>query len=62
MGALPVWSAKLGAMLMGLFKRGGITPSVIDVITASESVTHNADTELGVALTPLSTTLQKLVP
>ena len=61
-GALPVWSAKLGAMLMGLFKRGGITPSVIDVITASESVTHNADTELGVALTPLSTTLQKLVP
>ena len=61
-GALPVWSAKLGAMLMGLFKRGGITPSVIDVITARESVTHNADTELGVALTPLSTTLQKLVP
>ena len=61
-GALPVWSAKLGAMLMGLFKRGGITPSVIDVITASESGTHNADTELGVALTPLSTTLQKLVP
>ena len=61
-GALPVWSAKLGAMLMGLFKRGGLTPSVIDVITASESGTHNADTELGVALTPLSPTLQKLVP
>ncbi len=61
-GDLPVWSAKLGATLMGLFKRGGITPSVIDVITASESVDHNADTDLRVALTPLSTTLQKLVP
>ena len=60
--SLPIWSAKLGASIMGLFRRGGITPSVIDVITASETVQHNADTDLGVTLTPLSTTLEKLVP
>ena len=61
-GSLPVWSAKFGASIMGLFRRGGITPSVIDVITTSESVHHNADADLGVTLTSLSTTLQKLVP
>ena len=60
-GALPVWSAKLGASLMGVFRRGGITSAVIDVITAGESVHLNADTDLGVTLTPLSSTLQKLV-
>lgn len=61
-GTLPVWSAKLGASLLGIFRRGGITPAVIDVITASETVHHNADDDLGITLTPLSTTLQKLVP
>ena len=61
-GTLPVWSAKLGATLMGIFRRGGITPAVIDVITASETIHHNADVDLGITLTPLSTTLQKLVP
>ena len=61
-GTLPVWSAKLGAALMGMFRRGGITPAVIDVITGSETVHHNADVDLGITLTPLSTTLQKLVP
>ena len=61
-GTLPVWSAKLGATLMGMFRRGGITPAVIDVITGSETVHHNADVDLGITLTPLSTTLQKLVP
>ena len=60
--ALPVWSAKLGASIMGVFRRGGITSVVIDVITASEAVHHNADADLGITLTPLSTTLQKLVP
>jgi uncharacterized protein YbjT (DUF2867 family) len=60
-GALPVWSAKLGATLMGVFRRGGITSAVIDVITTGESVHHNADADLGITLTPLSTTLQKLV-
>jgi uncharacterized protein YbjT (DUF2867 family) len=61
-GVLPVWSAKLGATLIGIFRRGGITSAVIDVITASEAVHHNADADLGITLTPLSTTLQKLVP
>ena len=61
-GTLPVWSAKLGATLMGIFRRGGITPAVIDVITASETIHHNADVDLGITLSPLSTTLQKLVP
>ena len=60
-GSLPVWNAKLGASIMGLFRRGGITPSVIDVITASETVHHNAGADLGVTLTSLSATLQKLV-
>ena len=61
-GALPVWTAKIGATLMGIFRHGGITSAVIDVITASEAVHHNADADLGITLTPLSTTLQKLVP
>ena len=61
-GTLPIWSAKLGAFLKGCFRSGGITGTVIDVITASEAVHHNADTDLGITLTPLSTTLQKLVP
>ena len=38
-----------------------MTPTVIDVITTSETVTHNADGELGIALTPLSNTLDKIV-
>ena len=46
---------------MGVFRRGGVTSAVIDVITAGASVHHNADTDLGVTLTPLSSTLKKLV-
>ena len=41
-------------------KGGGITPDVIDVITSSEVVEHNADAALGITLTPLAETLQKL--
>jgi len=37
-----------------------MTPTVIDVITSDEMVTHNADTDLGITLTPLSDTLAKL--
>ena len=61
-GSLPVWSAKFGASIMGLFRRGGVTPSVIDVITASETIHHNAGDNLDVTLTSLSITLKKLVP
>lgn len=59
-GSVPIWVAKLGAAIGSRVKGGGVTPTVIDVITTSETVAHNADTELGVALTPLSTTLDKI--
>jgi hypothetical protein len=38
-----------------------MTPAVIEVITLDEVVKHNADKELGVALTPLTLTLQKFI-
>jgi NADH dehydrogenase len=60
--SMPIWLARLGAALAGLAKRGGMTPTVIDVITSSEAVHRNADAELGIALSPLSATLEKLLP
>ena len=60
--SMPVWLARLGAALSGWRRQGGMTPTVIDVITSSEVVHENADAELGVLLTPLSTTLEKLLP
>lgn len=60
--AMPVWTAKLGAAMVGWIRRGGVTPTVIKVITADESVRTNADVDLGVSLTPLSETLEKLLP
>ncbi len=59
-GSTPVWLARLGAGLAGLTRTGGMTPTVIDVITSDEVVAHNADGDLGVTLTPLSDTLAKL--
>jgi len=59
--SVPIWLAKLGAGLAGWTRRGGMTPSVIDVITANEVVRENADVALGVTLTPLSATLRKLL-
>ena len=61
-GAIPLWIAKLGAAITRRAKGGGVSPTVIDVITASEVVLKNADTELGISLTPLSTTLGKILP
>lgn len=60
-GSVPIWVAQLGAAIGSRIKGGGVTPTVIDVITTSETVTHNADGDLGVALTPLSKTLDKIV-
>jgi NADH dehydrogenase len=60
--SMPIWLAKLGAALAGWRRRGGMTPSVIDVITSSEVVPANADVALGVTLTPLAATLRKLLP
>jgi len=59
--SLPVWLARLGAAVSGWRRRGGMTPTIIDVITASEIVHENADAALGVHLTPLSATLEKLL-
>jgi len=56
----PVGLARLAAGLTGLFRKGGLTPAVIDVITSDETVDRNADAELGVSLTPLSDTLARL--
>lgn len=61
-GGVPIWVAKLGAGINSRMKGGGgFNPTVIDVITTSETVTHNADAALGVTLTPLATTLDKIV-
>ncbi len=61
-GGVPLWVARLGAAVNSRLKGGGgFNPTVIDVITTSETVTHNADGELGITLTPLSTTLDKIV-
>jgi uncharacterized protein YbjT (DUF2867 family) len=60
--SMPVWMARLGASIAGWSRQGGMTPTVIDVITSDEAVQENADVELGVALTPLSATLEKLLP
>ncbi len=60
--SMPVWLARLGSALSGWRRPGGMTPTVIDVITSSEVVHENADAVLGVRLTPLSATLEKLLP
>jgi NADH dehydrogenase len=60
--SMPVWLAKLGAAIAGWKRRGGMTPTVIEVITSNEAVHENADVELGITLSPLSATLEKLLP
>ena len=57
----PLWLARLGAALASTVRTGGMTPTVIEVITSDEAVDHNADGDLGVSLTPLSDALNKLV-
>ena len=60
-GSVPVVLAKFGAMVMTTFKGGGITPTVIDVITMDENVKSNADRALSIQLTPLKNTLEKII-
>ena len=57
---IPIWFAKLGAAVSSRLSGGGMSPTVIDVITASEVVAKNADADLGITLTPLSATLEKI--
>lgn len=59
--SVPLWLAKLAARLKGLLRSGGITPTVIDVITADELIATNADIDLRLTLTPLKTTVKKIL-
>ena len=59
-GSTPTWLVRLGARVAGLVRTGGLTPDVIDVITSDETVDRNADGELGVALTPLAASIDRL--
>ncbi len=61
MGTIPLWMAKLGAAITSRLNGGGISPTVIEVITTDEVVQKNADSEVGISLTPLSTTLEKIL-
>ena len=60
-GSISTTIAKLGAAITSKIKGGGITPAVIDVVTMNEIVQCNADTTLGIELTPLQSTLEKLI-
>jgi len=59
-GTVPVWLAKLGSAVTSTLKGGGMTPTVIDVITSDEVVEENADTAIGIQLTPLDETIQRI--
>ncbi|MEC7893009.1 MAG: NAD(P)H-binding protein [Pseudomonadota bacterium] len=60
-GSIPILIAKLGAAITSTLKGGGITPTVIDVITMNEFVAENADEKIGINLTPLEHTLRKIL-
>ncbi len=57
----PVWLARLGSAVASRIKGGGMTPTVIEVITSDEIVGENADCALGIGLTPLNETLAKIM-
>ena len=59
-GNVPILLAKFGAAITSILKGGGITPTVIDVITQDEIVKTNADSALGITLTPMKRTLEKM--
>ncbi len=60
-GSVPIFLAKLVASISSRIKGGGITPTVIDVITMDEVVADNADGTLNITLTPLQNTLEKIL-
>ncbi|NIM01745.1 MAG: NAD(P)H-binding protein, partial [Acidobacteria bacterium] len=60
-GSVPTWLAKAAAAVSSRLSGGGMTPTVIDVITSEEIVERNADDALGIELTPLAKTLEKIV-
>lgn len=59
--AIPIWLAKFGARIARTVTGGGISPAVIDVITANETIEQNGDKDLVVELTPLIETLDKII-
>ena len=59
-GYMPIWLAKLGAAIGSTLRGGGITATVIDVITKDEVIQTNADSALGISLTALQSTLEKI--
>jgi uncharacterized protein YbjT (DUF2867 family) len=60
-GSAPIWLAKLGSAVTSIIKGGGISPTVIDVITMNEVIEKNSADELGITLTPLQETLNKIL-
>lgn len=60
-GSAPIWLAKVGSAITSIIKGGGMTPTVIDVITMNENVEKNSDADLGITLTPLRETLSKIL-
>jgi len=61
LGSIPICLAKAAAAVRSRLTGGGITPTVIDVITKDEVVEKNADVELGITLTPLAETLRRIL-
>ena len=59
-GSIPIFVAKIGAAVTSILKGGGITPTVIEVITQDEVVKTNADSAIGITLTPLRETLKRM--
>lgn len=59
--SFPIGLAKFAASVKGIFSKGGMSPTVIDVITMNEHAEKNAAVALGVELTPLEKTLKKFI-
>lgn len=60
-GKVPILIAKIASAITSTLKGGGITPTVIDVITQDEIVETNADKTIGITLTSLEDTLKKII-
>lgn len=60
-GSISITVSKFIAKISSTLRGGGFTPTVIEVITQDEVVAHNAAEELGVSLTPLTTTIEKIL-
>lgn len=58
--SISLWLVKILSGLSHALKGSGMSPTIIDVIAAGEDVRQNADTILGITLTPLMQTLAKL--